>query len=152
MFFKRLLLPLLFLLPLVAQAQFNFTTNNGAITITQYTGSGGAVIIPSATNGLPVTTIENESFYNSINVTSVALPDSIITIGNSAFLDCWNLASVTISTNLTSIGINAFSNRSLTNITIPTSITSINPEAFLECGRRNSGNNRNVFGFIAADG
>ena len=40
-----------------AQAQFNFTTNNGEITITGYTGSGGVVLIPGSTNGLLVTTI-----------------------------------------------------------------------------------------------
>lgn len=52
------LLPVLLLLTLPApvQAQFTFTTNNGAITITGYTGPGGAVVIPSSTNGsqLPV--------------------------------------------------------------------------------------------------
>ena len=39
-------LALLLLTPLAAQAQFTFVTNNGAITITRYTGSGGAVVIP----------------------------------------------------------------------------------------------------------
>jgi hypothetical protein len=36
-------------LPATIQAQFTFVTNNGAITIAGYTGTGGAVIIPSAT-------------------------------------------------------------------------------------------------------
>ena len=36
---------------LTAQAQFSFTTNNGAITITSYTGAGGNVVIPAAING-----------------------------------------------------------------------------------------------------
>jgi Tfp pilus assembly pilus retraction ATPase PilT len=43
---------LLLMLPGVVQAQFNFTTNNGAITIIGYTGSGGAVTIPDTINGL----------------------------------------------------------------------------------------------------
>ncbi|HEY5041518.1 MAG TPA: hypothetical protein VIK53_05890 [Verrucomicrobiae bacterium] len=38
-------------LPVVVQAQFAFTTNNGAITITKYTGNAAAVTIPSTTNG-----------------------------------------------------------------------------------------------------
>jgi hypothetical protein len=54
---RRLSLLLLFALPAVVQAQFNYTTNNGTITITGYTGPGGDVTIPSATNGLPVTSI-----------------------------------------------------------------------------------------------
>jgi hypothetical protein len=33
-------------LPVVGQAQFNYITNNGTVTITGYTGSGGAMIIP----------------------------------------------------------------------------------------------------------
>ncbi len=48
---KLLGLVLGLMLPVVAQAQFLYTTNNSAITITRYTGSGGAVIIPSTING-----------------------------------------------------------------------------------------------------
>jgi hypothetical protein len=56
--FRRLLpLVLLLTLPAVMQAQYTDTSNNGAITITGYTGSGGAVTISSTTNGLPVTSI-----------------------------------------------------------------------------------------------
>ena len=53
----RLLLLLLLTLPAVGKAQFNYTTDNGAITITGYTGPGGAVTIPDTINGLPVTSI-----------------------------------------------------------------------------------------------
>jgi hypothetical protein len=49
-------------LPAVARAQFTFTTNNGAITITRYTGSDDAVIIPSTTNGYRVAGIGNSAF------------------------------------------------------------------------------------------
>ena len=57
------ILPLLLLLALpAARAQFTYTTNNGAITITGYTGPGGDVIIPSMTNGLPVTSIGTAAF------------------------------------------------------------------------------------------
>src|SRR6266540_3942987 len=60
-------LPLLLILlllapPAVAQAQFNYTTNNGTITIMGYTGPGGAVTIPSTINGLPVTRIGDQAF------------------------------------------------------------------------------------------
>jgi hypothetical protein len=43
-------------LPVAGQAQYAFTTNNGAITITGYSGLGGTVTIPSATNGYPAPT------------------------------------------------------------------------------------------------
>ena len=56
---KRLLslVLLLLMLPAVVQARFNFTTNNGTITITKYTGTGGDVTIPDTTNGLPFTSV-----------------------------------------------------------------------------------------------
>ena len=42
-----------------ATLAFTWTTNNGTITITGYTGPGGAVIIPSTITGRLVTTIGN---------------------------------------------------------------------------------------------
>ena len=100
------------MLPSVVQAQFTFTTNNdGSLNLSQYTGSDGAVIIPSTTNGLPVTSI-----------------------GDGAFLVCFSLTNVTIGTNITSIGVWAFGLcGSLTCITIPNSVTSIGDTAFGEC-------------------
>ena len=100
--------------------QFNYETNNGTITITRYTGPGGAVTIPDTINGLPVTTIggyydQNYNWYG-------------------AFAYCRSLTSVTIGTNVTSIVWQAFFGcTSLTNVTIPNSVTSIGYEAFCDC-------------------
>ena len=58
----RLLLLVLLMLPAVVQAQFDYTTQNGTITITGYTGPGGAVAIPATINGLPVTSIGGYAF------------------------------------------------------------------------------------------
>jgi hypothetical protein len=44
------------------QAQFTFVTNNGAISITGYTGASGNMIIPSATNGYPIVNIASSAF------------------------------------------------------------------------------------------
>ena len=102
---------LLFVLPAVAQAQLTFTTNNGAITITGYTGNPTVLNIPSTINGLPVTSI-----------------------GQNAFISCNSLTSVTIGTNVTSIGSSAFWYcRGLTNATIPVSVTSIAAYVFGGC-------------------
>jgi BspA type Leucine rich repeat region (6 copies) len=81
-----LLCAVLLMLPAVAQAQFTFTTNNGAITITGYTGPGGAVTIPSTTNGMSVTSIGNSAFNQCNSLTSVTIPDSVTSIGAGAVL------------------------------------------------------------------
>src|SRR2546427_8197515 len=83
-----ILISLLPALPTHLQAQFNYVTNNGAITITGYTGAGGPVTIPSTTNGLPVTTIGDSAFYRKASVTSVAIPNNITNIGTYAFYAC----------------------------------------------------------------
>ena len=81
---KNLLLLLsLLALPAVAQAQFTFTTNSGAITITGYTGPGGAVVIPDTTNGYPVTSIGYEAFYET-SPTSVTIGTNVTSIGSYA--------------------------------------------------------------------
>ena len=155
-----LLMLLLLAQPAAVQAQYNYITNNGAITITQYTGPGGNVIIPSTTNGLPVTRIGDSAFHNGTNnntltsitipnsitdignyafygcqsLKSLTIPDSVTNIGNSAFVYCYSLPSVTIPNSVISIGSTAFSScSSLTNVTIPDSVTSIGAFAFISC-------------------
>src|ERR1035441_1028349 len=103
------LLAAILLVPAVVQAQFTFTINNDAITITKYTGSGGAVIIPNATNGYPVTAIGTNAFVNCTTLTSVTIPNSITNIGDYAFYGCVSLTNATLGTNVLSIGAYAFS-------------------------------------------
>ena len=112
-------------------AQFNYTTNNGTITITSYTGPGRDVVIPSTINDYPVTSIGEEAFQDDFNLTNVTIPDSVTSIGASAFSGCSYLTSVTIGNSVTSIGARAFSSCSrLTSVTIPDSVTSIGYHAF----------------------
>jgi hypothetical protein len=57
-----LLAGLLLGIPAAVQAQFDYATNNNAITVTEYTGFGGDVAIPATVNGLPVTSIGDGAF------------------------------------------------------------------------------------------
>ena len=58
----RVLLSVLFLTaPCVLQAQLSYVTNNGAITITSYSG-GATAIIPGTIDGMPVTSIGDRAF------------------------------------------------------------------------------------------
>jgi hypothetical protein len=103
-----MLLLLLLTLPAVVQAQFNYTTYNGTITITGYYGPGGAVTIPYTINGLPVTSIGDSAFVSCTSLTSVTIPASVTSIGFGAFNSCTSLTSVTIPASVTSIGDAAF--------------------------------------------
>ncbi len=108
---SALLLLLLLLLPVMAQAQFTFTTNSdGTLNISQYTGPGGAVVIPNKTNNLRVTSIGDAAFFNNATLTSV-----------------------TVGTNVGIIADQAFSYSSMTNVTLPASVTNIAFNAFQDC-------------------
>jgi hypothetical protein len=139
----RRLLPLLLLLTLPAVVQggdYTYTTNNGTITITRYMGPGGAVIIPSAINGYPVTSIGSTMFFSShSSPSSVTIPNSVTGIEPFAFLGCESLTNITIPNSVTIIGSHAFAHcTGLTNVTIPKSVTNIGAAAFISCSRLTS--------------
>jgi hypothetical protein len=72
---------------------YNYTTNNGTITITGYTGSGSVLTLPSTITGLPVTSIAKDAFYTCSSLTSVTIPSSVTNLGDDAFGSCYNLIS-----------------------------------------------------------
>ena len=95
-------------LPSVGEAQFYYTTNNGSVAITGYTGSGGALVIPSTINGLEVTRIEPGAFSSQSSLTDITILNSVTNIGASAFEWCANLTNVTFPESVTRIGDWAF--------------------------------------------
>ena len=120
-----LALLMLFAMAAAGQTQFDYTNENGRITLTKYTGPGGAVMIPDTIDGLPVTGIGNSAFFESA-LTAVVIPNSVTSIGSSAFSLCGQLAEVTIGNSVTNIGDRAFSGcASLTRIVVPDSVVSI---------------------------
>jgi hypothetical protein len=146
---SRLFLGVLLFAAGAAHAQFTYTTNNGTITITGYTGPDGAVTIPDVIDGLPVTDIGTNAFAGA-DLTSVVIPDSVANIGDYGFYYCVNLTNVSIPDSVTNIGAYAFSGATtgtsgggtypvivsgcpLTSITIPNSVTSIGADAFYGC-------------------
>jgi len=139
---------LLLVAPAAVKAQsgsgdgFDYTINPGntnTITITNYTGQGGAVTIPTNINGLTVTTIGSNAFSYNYSLTSVTIPDSVTSLEYEAFFECTNLANVTISGSVTNIGEWAFFYCiSLPSVTMSNGLTSIGYEAFGACGLTNA--------------
>ncbi len=80
---------------------------DGNAEIIYYIGEETEVVIPSALDGHPVTTIGDRAFNRS-KITSVVIPSSVTTIGESAFFCCEGLTEIEIPDSVTSIGIMAF--------------------------------------------
>ena len=106
-----------------AQVQFTFTNTNGSITITGFTntGPGGAVIIPSLIDGLPVTSIGDEALADFFTMTSVLIPGSVTNIGVDAFAYCTGLRLVYFEGNEPNFPLAGFSmgNYSATGYYLP---------------------------------
>jgi hypothetical protein len=117
-----------------APVPFLYTTNNGAITITGYTGVGGDVSIPDTINGLPVTAIGNNAFANLTSINSIAIGTNITSVGSDTFIFCSGMTNVIIGSGVTTIGNYAFDGCSaLSNANIPDSVGSMGVEIFLGC-------------------
>jgi hypothetical protein len=114
-------------------SQFDYTTNAGTVSITGYTGPGGAVTIPFAINGMVVTSIAQGAFFYCTSLTSVMIPGSVTSIGNYAFLGS-GLTNAMIPGSVTSIGVDAFDScPSLTSVIMADGVSSIGDGAFQNC-------------------
>jgi hypothetical protein len=132
---RLLSLLLLLTLPAALQAEdYTYTTNNGTITITGYTGPDGAVTVPDKITELPVTGIGSRAFYNCTNVLSVTMLSGVTNIESEAFRSCTSLANVIIPESVISIGSEAFRYCSdLTNFYVPKGVKSIGDNVFSFC-------------------
>jgi hypothetical protein len=120
-------------LPLALNAQFTYTTNNGTITITGYTGPGGAVVIPDTIHDLPVVSIGDNAFNNCRALTGITIPDSVTYIGGYAFSGT-SLTSVLLGSAVEKIGDGAFKGcTSLRGLEIPNGVASLGARAFMGC-------------------
>lgn len=102
------------------------------IRITKYTfyesNNLSTVTIPNS-----ITEIGELAFSGCSHLSAVSLPNSITRIDKRAFHGCVNLSAITIPNSVTSIGDYAFSYcKLLPEVTIPNSVTSIGVGAF-EC-------------------
>lgn len=92
---------------LSVKTEYKYTASNGEVTITEYTGSGLDIAIPSHINGNPVTCIGEEAFKGK-QIRSVIIPSGIKKIDWFAFSGCTALESITIPSSVMSVGYGAF--------------------------------------------
>jgi hypothetical protein len=118
-----------------AEAQdFTYAISNGSITITEYIGPGGNVVIPSTISGLPVTAIGDFAFVNRSKLTTITIPSGITSIGMDAFAGCIALTSVTIPDTVSKLGEAMLAScDGLISVTIGNGITSIEANDFAQC-------------------
>lgn len=85
--------------------------------------------------GLPVTKIEANAFYNQTDLGKVVIPASVQEIGDSAFAYCDSIGTINLNEGLTKIGNYAFNQiaYNLTDIEIPNTVTHIGNYAFGSC-------------------
>jgi len=122
--------------PRAASAQFAYVATNSAVTITGYTDTNAAVVIPEVIEGLPVTQIGDFAFYFLESIRSLSIPASVTNIGSDAFEYCTGLTNVVLGENVASLRAWAFSGCSgLTNLTLPNRLASIGDYAFAYCTR-----------------
>jgi hypothetical protein len=128
------------------EADWQYAIVDGNATITHYLGAGGAVLIPSELNGLPVRKVgkawlDGQVYtwptifgLNNSTITSITIPNSVTTISDGAFSYLPNLTSVILGNNITNIGQYAFQEcYKLENISLPTNLSKIGFAAFRLC-------------------
>jgi hypothetical protein len=141
------LVTLLLLLTAPASVQAQSGSGNGyeysinalpgnTITITNYVGPGGAVVIPSNINNLAVTVIGNGDDYPfaASGVTSLTIPDSVTSIADGGFAGCMVLTNIIIPNSVTFIGDSAFDGcTEIPKISLPSGLTGIGNYLFVGC-------------------
>ena len=135
--------------PAAAQTDgYTAVVYGSTIHLSDYTGPGGAVTVPSVVEGLPVSTLEAGTFPTG--VTSVLVPASVTEM-DGAFDGCTTLTTITVDAqnpNYTSTGGVLFDKQQallveypeagLRKYDIPNTVTAIGDFAFVGCSSLNS--------------
>ncbi|MBE6664619.1 MAG: leucine-rich repeat domain-containing protein [Ruminococcaceae bacterium] len=116
--------------------EFEYFEENDSITITNYLGSSGELILPSHINRIPVRYIGEYAFEGCKGIRSLTVPPSIYSINEGAFSECSGLTTLILNEGLQTIGGKAFYGCGITDLIIPDSVTMVEESwggAFEEC-------------------
>lgn len=115
-------------------SDFTYTIENSEATITGYTGTAENLVIPSAVDGCPVTSIGKAAFSANETLVSVVVPYGVRTLAEDSFTGISTLQSLSLPTSLQYIGVGAFSGCSqLSSVSIPEGVTELGLCAFMYC-------------------
>ena len=112
---------------------YEYTVEDGKVTITKYLGSEAEVIVPSEIEDKTVVAIGANAFAKNEALVKVTLPASVTSIGQSAFAMCTKLESINAE-NVETFGAYAFFQcSSLKAIVFNDSIENLPVYLFSEC-------------------
>jgi hypothetical protein len=121
----------------VAEAQndeFSYEIYDSYIKITKYISENTEAVIPEEIDDRPVTVIGSLCFYQTTEVVSVEIPDSVKTIESQAFYCATKLVSVDVPDSVEFIGERAFAwCSSLESVTLGNGISEIANYCFNSC-------------------
>lgn len=110
---------------------FEYTVlEDDTVKITAYNGADTVVSIPDEIDGMTVTAIGDEVFWDMSDIESITIPETVTSIGKLAFASCGRLTSLDLPQGLISIGDSAFDMCGVNSLTIPETVTSIGKDAF----------------------
>lgn len=111
-----------------------YIINKNELMITEYKGADKDVVIPDTYNDYKVTAI-GAFVFDSSDITSVTIPDTITEIKDYAFASCKQLKSVKLPSSLKTLGTNVFFFCSaLESIELPASIEDLGIYTFTASG------------------
>lgn len=114
------------------ESDFEFEAATG--TITKYTGTETAVVVPSTIGGVAVKKIGADCFASNEKITSVEISQGVTEIGEEAFLNCPNLKTVVLPKGVKTLGQLAFFMcEKLENVTMESGIDEIGTNTFYGC-------------------
>jgi len=76
--------------------EYTLIDDDTAYSVSKGNVTDAVVVIPSAYNGLPVTTIVGSSFQNYTELIEITIPNSVTSIDSGVFQGCNNLTKITI--------------------------------------------------------